>query len=69
MKHIPPLFAAALIVIIFATGVCFGLEWECTHIQQTCEAPDGATILNGTPYLCFSQHQIDVLRSQRERGV
>jgi hypothetical protein len=57
------------IAIALAIGAFAGFEYESSHIQKTCEAPDGATILNGTPYLCFSQHQIDVMRAQRERGV
>lgn len=56
-------------IIALAIGAFAGFEYEATHIQQTCEAPDGATIINGTPYLCFSQHQIDVMRAQRERGA
>lgn len=59
-----------LVVLALAACAYGGMRFEATRIQQTCEADDGATWLNGTPYLCFSQRQIQILRQQqRERGA
>ncbi|RKP56376.1 hypothetical protein [Pararobbsia silviterrae] len=49
--------------ILALGGVC-GYQIEATRVQLTCEADDGATIIHGVPYLCFTQRQIN----QMQRG-
>ncbi|MFM0263308.1 hypothetical protein [Paraburkholderia sediminicola] len=53
-----------IIAVLLAVSAYGGTRYEATRIQQTCEADRGATVLNGTPYLCLSQRQIDMMRAQ-----
>lgn len=64
MKLRYPIMAALLAGSFYA-----GLHTEAVHIQQTCEADEGATWLNGTPYLCLSQRQIDIMRGHQQKGA
>lgn len=58
-----------IIAALFAASAYGGVRYEATRIQQTCEADEGATWLNGTPYLCLSQRQIDIMRSHQQKGA
>lgn len=59
-----------IIATLLAVSAYGGTRYEATRIQQTCEADRGATVLNGTPYLCLSQRQIDMMRSHsNDRGA
>jgi len=59
-------------VIILAVGAALfygGYRYEANAIQQTCEADDGHTVLNGTEYLCLSQRQIEIMKANRQRDA
>jgi hypothetical protein len=38
---------------------------EASRIQATCEADQGDTVILGQHYLCLSQRQIEILRSEK----
>lgn len=49
-------------------GSYVGMRYEAAAIQQSCESPEGATWINGTPYLCFSQQQIELMMQRQKAG-
>jgi hypothetical protein len=51
------------------SGLYAGYRYEATRIQQTCEADNGHTVLNGTEYLCLSQRQIEIMKAHNQRGA
>lgn len=58
-----------ILAILLAASAYAGAHYEATRIQQTCEDDNATTVLNGTPYLCLSQRQIDIMRSHQQRGA
>lgn len=55
-----------IVAISLGVGILIGIRGEATRIQQTCEADVGATMLNGTAYLCLSQRHIEYLQGQQK---
>jgi hypothetical protein len=58
------LLAAA---IVMALGAYAGIRYEVMAIQDTCDAEEAHTFINGTDYVCVSAERVERAR-EREQG-